>query len=105
MQTMRPMPKAGPQSWLSRLVMALTLSLALVAGIFLSAIFFALFMVLALIGIVWFWWQNRKLRHKKTNRSTIDGDIVEVEYQVLEEHHSYPTPEADHKKRSHSSDE
>ncbi len=97
---MKPIPKTGPQTWLSRLVMTLILSLALVAGIFLSAIFFALFMVVALIGIVWFWWQSRKLRHKKTGRNKVDGDIVEVEYQVLEERHSFPRTE-DHNTDQH----
>lgn len=78
-------------TWLTRLALLLITALALVAAIVLSALFFALFLVLALIGGGWLWWQHRRLRRQAKQQQ---ADFIETEYVVLEEHRSRST-EAD----------
>lgn len=75
-------PHYTPLSWPARLGLVLVFTLALAAGVVLSAAFFALFLVLALVGSVWLWWQRRRLRRQGRRQG---GDIIEVEYEVLEE--------------------
>lgn len=72
-------------TWLNRLILLLIASLALVTGIVLSALFFALFLVLALIGGGWLWWQRRHLRRQAKREQ---AEFIETEYEVLEEHHT-----------------
>jgi uncharacterized membrane protein (UPF0182 family) len=81
---MNPYPTHSP-SWLARIGFTLILTLALVAAVALSAVFFALFVVLGLIGGVWLWWQRR--RFYKQMRAG-QGDIIEAEYEILEDRHS-----------------
>ena len=97
---MKPPFNHKPQSWLSRLAMASTLTLALLMGFFFFTIFFALFMVLAVIGIIWFWWQSRKIRRQQQQ----DSDIVTVEYEVLEEHPLLTSSETDKERNGRSDD-
>ncbi len=95
----------GPRGWLTRISVSITVVLILVAGIALSAVFFALFLVLALVGGIWFWWKTRHLRREVRKRQSefeadfqrrsqedFQGskDFIETEYQVLEQH---PAPE------------
>jgi hypothetical protein len=77
----------GPSSWLARLGMTLALVLILAAGIALSAVFFAVFAVLAMVWGSWFWWQTRHLRRQMREQggNVQRADIIEVEYQVLED--------------------
>lgn len=77
----------GPSSWLARLGMTLALILILAAGIALSAVFFAVFAVLAIVWGGWFWWQTRHLRRQMREQGgRVQGaDIIEVEYQVLDD--------------------
>ena len=65
---------------LTRLAVGVLTALFLVAGIFLSAVFFALFLVLALFGAAWLWWQRRNLR-----RNAAKSDYIEAEYEVIEQ--------------------
>ncbi len=81
---MNPYP-TQPPSWLARIGFALILTLTLVAAVALSAVFFALFVVLGLIGAGWLWWQRRRL-YKQARAG--QGDIIEVEYEILEDRHS-----------------
>lgn len=74
--------RSTPLSWLARLGFALAFVLALVAGIVLSAAFFAVLVALALVGGAWLWWQQRRLR-RQAGRGR--GEIIDVEYEVLEE--------------------
>lgn len=74
-------------AWLTRLVLFLVAALALMAGIVLAALFFALFLVLALIGGGWLWWQRRRLRRQGKQQA----DFIETEYVVLEQHRSRGT--------------
>lgn len=75
---------SNPPSWLARIGFTLILALVLVAAVALSAVFFALFVVLGLIGAAWLWWQRRRLQKQMR---TGQGDIIEVEYEILEDHH------------------
>jgi hypothetical protein len=75
---------ANPPSWLARIGFTLILTLTLIAAVALSAVFFALFVVLGLIGAGWLWWQRRRL-YKQMR--TGQGDIIEVEYEILEDRH------------------
>lgn len=68
-------------TWLNRLILFLIAALALVTGMVLSAVFLALFLVLALIGGGWLWWQRRHLR-RQTQRE--QAEFIETEYEVLE---------------------
>ena len=78
----------GPRTWLARLSMTLAMVLTLAAGIALSAVFFAVFVVVAVVWGGWFWWQTRHL-HRQMREQGGDiqrADIIDVEYQVLEDH-------------------
>ena len=72
----------NPPSWLARLGLALIFTLTLIAAVALSAVFFALFVVLALAGGGWLWWQRWRLSRRMRSAH---GDIIEVEYEVVEE--------------------
>ncbi|HXH02753.1 MAG TPA: hypothetical protein VNN09_05470 [Candidatus Competibacteraceae bacterium] len=79
---MNPTLSGKARDWLMRIVLAVLFVLALVAGLFLSALLFALFFALALVGAVLFWWQGRRLRHQAARAG---GAIIEVtEYEVVE---------------------
>jgi membrane protein implicated in regulation of membrane protease activity len=73
----------GPRSWLARIGFALTLILAILAGIALSAVLFAVIAVLALVGGVWFWWQTRHLRKQMREQQE---EILDAEYEVIDDH-------------------
>jgi O-antigen/teichoic acid export membrane protein len=82
--------------WSTRLGLALTFTLALLAGIVLWAMFLALFSVLALLGCGWFWWQKRRLRRysQRGENSFIEGEYqVEEQFQLLE--YSRPRQDSD----------
>jgi uncharacterized protein HemX len=49
------------------------------AAVVLSAVFFALFLVLGLVAGGWLWWQNRRLQRE------IRTQFVEAEYEVVAE--------------------
>ncbi len=70
-------------SWLARLGLALIFTLTLIAAVALSAVFFALFVILALAGGGWLWWQRWRLSRRMRAEP---GDIIEVEYEVLEDY-------------------
>lgn len=78
-------------SWLTRLGLSLGFILMLTAGVILSAVFFALFLVVALVAGGWLWWQTRRLRQQI--REPIEADYtvesrhdpIEGEYLVLED--------------------
>jgi len=73
----------NPPSWLARLGLALIFTLTLIAAVALSAVFFALFVVLALAGGSWLWWQRWRLSRRMRSAH---GDIIGVEYEVLEDY-------------------
>jgi len=52
-------------SWLARLGLSAGFVLAIAAGVVLSAVFFALFSVMALVFGGWLWWQTRRLRRQQ----------------------------------------
>ncbi len=74
----------GPRNWLAQIGGIVLLILILAAGIALSAVFFVVFGVLAMIWAVWFWWQSRHLRKQIRQQQP---DIIEVEYEVVHEEH------------------
>lgn len=73
----------NPPSWLARLGLALIFTLTLITAVALSAVFFALFVVLALAGGGWLWWQRWRLSRRMRSEH---GDIIGVEYEVLEDY-------------------
>ena len=79
--------------WMARLGLVSIFGLAIVAAVFLSAVFFAVFLILAVIGSVIFWWQTRHLRQRaaEVQRAYEEeqefhsrGELLEVEYRVEE---------------------
>ena len=80
---MSPTHYSTPFDWLKHLGLALVFVLAVLAAITLSAVFFAIFSVLALILGVWLWWQSRHLRRQLREQ---EEAILEVEYEVVDEH-------------------
>ncbi len=72
-------------SWLARLGLSVVFVFAIAAGVVLSAVFFALFLVLALVFGGWLWWQTRRLR-RQHRETFIEADYeVETEYEILED--------------------
>ena len=90
--------------WIARLGLFSIFGLAIVAAVFLSAIFFAVFLVLAVIGSAIFWWQTRDLRQRAADMQRVyeeeqefhsRGDLLEVEYHVEETTGQAPGYDAD----------
>jgi type IV secretory pathway TraG/TraD family ATPase VirD4 len=72
-------------SWLTRLGLSVMFVLAVAAGVVLSAVFVALFLVVALVFGGWLWWQTRRLRRQQ-GETFIEADYeVESEYEILED--------------------
>ena len=71
-----PLPK--PPSWLSRLSLALTSTLVIVAGFAVASMLFALLLVAALAAGGWLWWQYRKLvrRTRAARPDALEGEYV-----------------------------
>lgn len=91
---MNPTLSSKARDWLMRVVLAVLFVLALVAGLFLSALLFTLFFALALVGAVLFWWQGRRLRRRAARSG---GAIIEVtEYEVVETKRSDRNPPERH---------
>lgn len=72
------------KQWMIRAGAVAVLALALVAGLALSALFFAFFLVIALVGAVVVWWQGRGQRTRQPSSSSSKGQIIEVEYHVVD---------------------
>ena len=85
--------------WMARLGLVTIFGLAVVAAVFLSAVFFAVFLVLAVIGSVIFWWQTRRLRQRAAEVQRVyeeeqefhsRGELLEAEYRVEERREQTP---------------
>lgn len=66
-------------SWPARLGVVAVMVLSVGAAVVLSAVFFALFLVLGLVASGWLWWQNRRLQREARTQ------FVEAEYEVVAE--------------------
>lgn len=66
-------------SWPARLGVVAVMVLSVGAAVVLSAVFFALFLVLGLVASGWLWWQNRRLQREARRH------FVEAEYEVVAE--------------------
>ena len=85
------LPSGAGTGLLARVGFALVFVMALGAGLVLSAAFFAVFMVLAVIGSIWLWWQRRRWRRQnpQTHSNNSSHDTIEGEFQVLNETHKH----------------
>lgn len=90
--------------WMARLGLVSVFGLAVVAAVFLSAVFFAVFLVLAVIGSLVFWWQTRRLRQRAAEVQAAyeeeqefhsRGEVLEVEYRIEETREQAPGYGAD----------
>ena len=71
-----PPPPAPP--WLSRLGLALSSALVIVAGFAVASVLFALLLVAGLAAGGWLWWQYRKLvrRARDARPDALEGEYV-----------------------------
>jgi uncharacterized protein HemX len=66
-------------SWPARLGVGAVMILSVGAAVVLSAVFFALFLLLGLVAGGWLWWQNRRLQRE------VSTQFVKAEYEVVAE--------------------
>jgi hypothetical protein len=71
-----PLPKP---SWLSRLGLALTSVLAVVAGFAIASVLFTVLLLAGLVAGGWLWWQYRRLVRQVRNATP---DFIEGEYRI-----------------------
>lgn len=72
-------PPPKPPSWLSRLGLAATSTLIVVAGLTVASVLFALLLVAGLAAGGWLWWQYRKLLRRARDARP---DFIEGEYAI-----------------------
>lgn len=84
---MKRLPSAK-SSWLTRLGLAVTSALIVVAGLAIASVVFTVLLVLGLAAAGWLWWQYRKLARKISQAARANPDFIEGDY-VIE-----PTPPA-----------
>lgn len=74
-------------SWPARLGLTAVLVVGAAATVVLSAVFFALFVVLGIVASGWLWWQGRRLR-QHTRKQYVEAEYeVITETELLEDHH------------------
>lgn len=91
-------------SWPARLGLTSMLVLGAAATVVLSAVFFALFIVLGVVASGWLWWQGRRLR-QQTRSQYVEAEYeVLAETELLEDHHDqvmYPNPHTERRETLH----
>lgn len=90
-------PSFPKPSWPSRLGLALTSVLAVVAGFAVASIVFAVLLVAGLVAGSWLWWQYRKLarRARDTRPDFLEGEYaIEPEHPALEDRRVAPVEPA-----------
>ena len=86
---MKRLPLSLPKSsWLTRLSLAVTSALIIVAGVAVASVLFTVLLVAGLAAGGWLWWQYRKLMRKVARATPANPDFIEGDY-VIE-----PTPPA-----------
>lgn len=75
---MKKLPPLPTPSWLSRLGLALSSALVIVAGFAVASVLFALLLVAGLAAGGWLWWQYRKLvrRARDARPDVLEGEYV-----------------------------
>ncbi|MFZ1642799.1 MAG: hypothetical protein WAV07_15475 [Candidatus Contendobacter sp.] len=90
--TLPPLPKP---SWLSRLGLAVTSALVVVAGFAIASLLLTILLVAGLAVGGWLWWQFRRLarRAQSTAPGVIEGEYTVVpEYLALEDQQASSNP-------------
>jgi uncharacterized protein HemX len=96
------LPPFPNPSWLSRLGLALTSVLAVVAGLAVASVLFAVLLVAGLAAGSWLWWQYRKLarRARDTRPDFLEGEYaIEPEHPALEDRRADPAKPAEERVR------